>query len=123
MIRQHPRSTGTDTLVPSATLFRSGSSARRRREEQPRPQRGERSSAVSWTPNPSRRDADSAFGEHCSGDRPVTLFVDCANCLTHGTVGEGAAQIGRAHVWTPVPIAHLVCRFPPGKKNTDTLTI
>src|SRR3546814_2606954 len=30
-----------------------------------------------------------------------------------------AAQIGRAHVWTPVTNAHLVCRLLPEKKKAN----
>src|SRR3546814_9475297 len=34
----------------------------------------------------------------------------------------GVEQIGRAHVWTPVTNAHLVCRLLLEKKKTTTTT-
>src|SRR3546814_3448965 len=37
-----------------------------------------------------------------------------------GIAAEG--QIGRAHVWTPVTNAHLVCRLLLEKKQQDTFT-
>src|SRR3546814_9976331 len=35
-------------------------------------------------------------------------------------VGPAEIEIGRAHVRTPVPNAHLVCRLLPAKKKTNT---
>src|SRR3546814_6980827 len=82
MLRRPPRSTRTDTLFPSTTLFRSTAGG----------------SEVPVEP-----------GEHagqpiaCSAHLPVERHAD-------GT-RPNDEEIGRAHVCTPVTNAHLVCRL------------
>src|SRR3546814_9200821 len=39
------------------------------------------------------------------------------------SISAGQAQIGRAHVWTPVTNAHLVCRLLLEKKTIDDTTM
>src|SRR3546814_9511387 len=96
MIRRPPRSTRTDTLFPYTTLFRSRHTSRR-----PPPVRFRRRRNL-----PMHRPARSAR------TRPSR----CGAC--RGGCGRSrrarlrpADQIGRAHVWTPVTNAHLVCRL------------
>src|SRR3546814_1646377 len=104
MIRRPPRSTRTDTLFPYTTLFRSGS--------------GELDLVVE-----SARQQDLvleclqelAFGDgghvQAVGDAVVLDVVE------QSRLEDGVVEIGRAHVWTPVTNAHLVCRLLLEKKK------
>src|SRR3546814_6532598 len=98
MIRRPPRSTRTDTLFPYTTLFRSGSVT---------VAGGDGSTVV--------RMPDGVEGR-------VTGRASAAS-FSVGTDGKGRGhvlsgqEIGRAHVWTPVTNAHLVCRLLLEKKK------
>src|SRR3546814_7294688 len=98
MIRRPPRSTLTDILLPYATLCRSPEAT-------------------------LVRMGHLAFDPH-SGGPVVDQFGRCSDPAYFAagnllrpveTAGwswrEGADKIGRAHVCTPVPNAHLVCRL------------
>src|SRR3546814_18625034 len=89
MIRRPPRSTRTDTLLPYTTLFRS--------------------------PEPGLQGCGctdgSACGRRAAGAGPW-------RSATAGALSVADRQeIGRAHVWTPVTNAHLVCRLLLEQKN------
>src|SRR3546814_9845359 len=45
-----------------------------------------------------------------------------ASLVTHGGLARGGVEIGRAHVWTPVTNAHLVCRLLLENKTSITAT-
>src|SRR3546814_8120171 len=89
--RRPPRSTRTDTLFPYATLFRSGRCAPPATPSVPCP----RSPCLP----PGHASSYASFDARASGQR-------------------GRAQIGRAHVCTPVTNAPLVCRLLLEKKQT-----
>src|SRR3546814_8486509 len=98
MIRRPPRSTRTDTLFPYTTLFRSAVHADEGATAIPRRQQ--------------RRIVES---------QPQRSHVRAERIVRHdGPCHEVGLlrQIGRAHVWTPVTNAHLVCRLLLEKKNT-----
>src|SRR3546814_6573561 len=107
MIRRPPRSTRTDTLFPSTTLFRSAQS---RAGDQ----------------GPGEVDAaDDELAQHGPG-RAVEVRLGRL-VLRQGRPAApegaperlaGAAEIGSAHVCTPVTNAHLVCRLLLEKKKT-----
>src|SRR3546814_7195229 len=119
MIRRPPRSTRTDTLFPYTTLFRSranpyglsaasaaraGSSARAR------------VSRVIARPQTARMTRDERVADILRAARDVF----CGKGYEQTAVSEIAArigEIGRAHVWTPVTNAHLVCRLLLEKKK------
>src|SRR3546814_1164044 len=67
--------------------------------------------------------ADFKFsGEGETWDRLMLLGLSGGGkTLVRRDYGEGAAaeQIGRAHVCTPVPNAHIVCRLLLEKKNNN----
>src|SRR3546814_1686824 len=98
MIRRPPRSTRTDTLFPYTTLFRSP-------HEQP-----------TFAP-PRLRPVDRRRRLHPRPDRQMGRH--------RPLVARSEGEIGRAHVWTPVTNAHLVCRLllEKKKKLTSTNTI
>src|SRR3546814_1159305 len=97
MIRRPPRSTRTDTLFPYTTLFRASRRADRRRYRRHR--------RLQRVPH-DRRDAL----------RIAPAPEDLAECRMEPAL----EQIGRAHVWTPVTNAHLVCRLLLEKKKQTT---
>src|SRR3546814_9402583 len=102
MLRRPPRSTRTDTLFPATTLFRSQRELRGFGEghlivEQHR-QRGQVAARLVTDPFADQRQA--RFGS-----------------LRRPRAGQRLAQIGRAHVCTPVTNAHLVCRTPLENKK------
>src|SRR3546814_7833491 len=88
MIRRPPRSTRTDTLFPYTTLFRSSMSV----------------SSESFTTHGHEWSGTSPGGEGGDGRHG-------------GCDGRCGLEIGRAHVWTPVTNAHLVCRLLLEKKK------
>src|SRR3546814_7390070 len=58
--------------------------------------------------------------EMCHCDRQRRLWVrNSTNRTDLGDSTTSGAQIGRAHVWTPVTNAHLVCRLLLEKKKTQ----
>src|SRR3546814_3386283 len=101
MIRRPPRSTRTDTLFPYTTLFRSRT---------------------------GRSDLGMLF------DQPVLNVIEVNAGSVGGEVAVGVVaeasragpgilvEIGRAHVWTPVTNAHLVCRLLLEKKKSTQQT-
>src|SRR3546814_9485687 len=98
MIRRPPRSTRTDTLFPYTTLFRS--SVRAKLLAVPS---GSRANTQSQPINES-----TAPEIEPSPPPTITIFAPPA---------IAKMVIGRAHVCTPVPNAHLVCRLPPDNKH------
>src|SRR3546814_3007368 len=95
--RRPPRSTRTDTLFPYTTLFRSLGG------------------------DLGDREAGRLRGQR-RGARDARVHLDDDQLAVGGVDGElhvGAAEIGRAHVWTPVTNAHLVCRLLLAKKHTQ----
>src|SRR3546814_1353511 len=97
MLRRPPRATRTDTLLPYTTLFRSDREQRERHGEEDDPVRAVAVALVA-------RDADDD-----REDRPGQDVVG-----RRGRERQAArlgAEIGRAHVRTPVTNAHLVCRL------------
>src|SRR3546814_10894008 len=116
MIRRPPRSTRTDTRFPYPTLFRSPDAALRfvaaelqhqaaragevRDAATARPGREglQRDAAQRWRSDPGRLP-----------DAPDRRAVEGVRRDGRGRVVR--AEIGRAHVCTPVTNAHLVCRL------------
>src|SRR3546814_11786410 len=98
MIRRPPRSTRTDTLFPYTTLFRSTATNK------------------AWLDGVAGGDklitgggADDVAGDAAAfGRDAVAKATNSAG--DDGTAGNDD-KIGRAHVWTPVTNAHLVCRL------------
>src|SRR3546814_1328816 len=104
MIRQPPRSTRTDTLFPYTTLFRSKDTVHvctRNRAAQ-RARRAVRR----WPGRHPRIGLLSGAADPC---HPGLQW--CLDRQPH------RAEIGRAHVLTPVTNAHLVCRLLLEKTN------
>src|SRR3546814_9085610 len=112
MIRRPPRYTRTYTLFPCPTLFRSGrrlaeahvereAAAEIRGIEEAEPREGLGLVAAELALEPLR--ARDRLGWHRG--------------RTGQQVGGPAAEIGRAHVCTPVTTAHLVCRLTLEKKK------
>src|SRR3546814_10948188 len=92
MIRRPPKSTRTDTLFPDTTLVRS----------QPRKIAG----AVEVF---QRKHATSPRAYEQDG-----FIVEALHQMINHRLGieqRARVQIGRAHVWTPVTNAHIVCRL------------
>src|SRR3546814_10170727 len=97
IIRRPPRSTRTDTLFPYPPLFRSPAGL----------------AARGWT-------ADDLNTLFAAGIAPQGAVFDEMFPVVHLSTQHLAKQdiatlttyqIGRAHVWTPVTNAHLVCRL------------
>src|SRR3546814_5587447 len=118
MKRLPPRSTRTDTLFPHTTLFRS------QELESVDPD------AAFETGNGDAIDGDlappaaQAAPAQDSSPAPVAepaveTYADPGDAPAANTAP--AEEIGRAHVWTPVTNAHLVCRLLLEKKK-DTIT-
>src|SRR3546814_3638815 len=101
MIPRPPRSTRTDTLFPFTTLVRSGLATRRRR----------------WI-NMARPRCMGAVALR-RGRCPPARSLSRSPLPTTLTRYWAPPEIGRAHVGTPVPNAHLVCRLLLEKKNND----
>src|SRR3546814_4492078 len=109
MIRRPPRSTRTATLFPYTTLFRS-CPAGDRAAQQDRP-RIERQLARDRVGDCDRRRRGAA----AIGDRDAIFDDRARNQFRIARRVDG--EIGRAHVWTPVTNAHLVCRLLLEKKK------
>src|SRR3546814_4376634 len=123
MIRRPPRSTRTDTLFPYTTLFRSlllqrraGGEQRRRGQRRRRAQTEKPSPAVRFRGHllVVHRFPCIAFLASFNGSRPIRR-LPLQNPTKPEVSGRrpaperSRAQIGRAHVGTPVPNAHIVC--------------
>src|SRR3546814_10443666 len=109
MILRPPTSTRTDTLLPYTTLFRSS--------------RG----GAGRTDRKTLRDAAYHVGARCPA-RTFRSRYGRGSHRPHQAPDHGErrpAEIGRAHVWTPVTNAHLVFRLLLEKKKTihSTATI
>src|SRR3546814_12213050 len=121
MIRRPPRSTRTDTLFPYTTLFRSAFELRLKAQR-----------------NVHGHLIAVEIGVECRADQRVKLDrlaldqhglerLDAEAVKRRGAVQhnrvlandfvEDVPEIGRAHVWTPVTNAHLVCRLLLEKKK------
>src|SRR3546814_6091905 len=105
MIRRPPRSTRTDKLLPYTTLFRSPITIL------PAKRRSFSASTSTGT------DGCSSLILHASASAgsPCSLFADVAEAIPRSDAAadclSSGYEIGRAHVWTPVTNAHLVCRL------------
>src|SRR3546814_5816665 len=100
MVRRPPRSTLTDPLFPYTTLFRSNVMAIRNLV------------------------IAGAVGVAALGAVSIYALMHRSEPVTHNQTADITwnAKIGRAHVWTPVTNAHLVCRLLlEQKKHTNTL--
>src|SRR3546814_8091208 len=98
MIRRPPRSTRTDTLFPYTTLFRSGSVAQ---------------CSLNCDGNSTKSRevlVPEIDGYFTSENMPCSAWPNSWNI-----------EIGRAHVWTPVTNAHLVCRLLLEQKKKEKL--
>src|SRR3546814_6720409 len=100
MIRRPPRSTRTDTLFPYTTLFRSA--------------RPERSTAIRGASGAALSTASCSVAPTSTWSARVRLSASASASvapLVNTSRAPDHAQIGRAHVCTPVTNAHLVCRL------------
>src|SRR3546814_3401846 len=103
MIRRPPRSTRTDTLFPYTTLFRS--------------------MFASWSQWHGSV-AGNGFDPEAAKKYLAEAKADGYDGkLTYVGMNDPATQIGRAHVWTPVTNAHLVCRLLLEKKTSTNPTV
>src|SRR3546814_9129183 len=130
MIRRPPRSTRTDTLFPYTTLFRSaaaGLSCHRFCRRMYPVDAGHAHGAVAGV-DVGDLAGDAGRQVRTHEGRGVADVLDGDVAAKRGGGLEGAehlaevahAQIGRAHVSTPVTNAHLVCRLLlEKKKNTS----
>src|SRR3546814_1601421 len=106
MVRPHPRTTPTYTLVPSTTLFRSlgiglGGDADR---------------CLLVDADGNVVDGDQilyviAQWKHANGDLRGPVVGTQMSNLGIERAFDALGKIGRAHVCTPVTNAHLVCRL------------
>src|SRR3546814_1823816 len=139
MIRRPSRATRTDTLSPYTTLFRSsekqdvargereiGKWRRARRGQQHEPPRADLRPLPERVPSrvPPHIGAHGIIHaralERGVAERKTAGFDDMRR---RAETGGGAQEIGRAHVWTPVTNAQLVCRLLLEKqKNTNEKT-
>src|SRR3546814_4701660 len=101
MILRPPRSTRTDAPIPYPTLFRSRQAVLPGGHVSPPP----------TIDRPIDRLPVTAVDPESVGK------VRRAEQSIYRTVYRGRREIGRAHVCTPVPNAHLVCRLLLQKKN------
>src|SRR3546814_3620489 len=105
MIRRTPRSTRTDTLFPSTTLFRSASQSNALNRTCPTlcPHRLLLTKQICQVEIPE-------IHQRMSKKRSSVLILFVL-------MNSIASEIGRAHVCTPVTNAHLVCRLLLEKKH------
>src|SRR3546814_1768940 len=113
MIRRPPRSTRTDTLFPYTTLFRSTGIVE--------------AAACSWIvavwllsslPVESMIPAVVVLSAVIWSSTSRWLVSACATVTAVRSAATVVVEeIGRAHVWTPVTNAHLVCRLLLEKKQ------
>src|SRR3546814_9955524 len=122
MIRRPPRSTRTDTLFPYTTLFRSVAELTSNKqdfiityvvEEGERYKFGDvdvQSEIRDFQPEMLKKLLPMKTGDWYD----AKLVEDTVESLSETA---GLFEIGRAHVWTPVTNAQLVCRLLLEKKN------
>src|SRR3546814_3442683 len=105
MIRRPPRSTRTDTLFPYTTLFRSivGSFLPRRAARRRIP---EQACALK-----KYFCGIEVISTTCHKKHALAALGDTEILSVEDTPGDATAEIGRAHVLTPVTNAQLVCRL------------
>src|SRR3546814_2230352 len=130
MIRGPRRSTRTDTLFPYTTLFRSTLAALEAAPD------GSLEGKIAFVDHAMRRAQDgSGYGPYgdvrrrgpsiASKKGATAIVIRSAGTDSHRNPHAGStvfAEIGRAHVCTPVPNAHPVCRLLLEKKhNTQKL--
>src|SRR3546814_8420017 len=107
-MRRPPRSTRTDTLFPFTTLFRSACPGEATaRTQVGRPQ-------ITFKGNEMRKSIIGLTALFLA-TAAVPAFAQDDNSGI--TITGSAAEIGRAHVRTPVNNAHLVCRLLLEKKK------
>src|SRR3546814_4734159 len=120
MIRRPPRSTLTDTLFSYTTLFRSFVNLVDGRNARAEPFDG----ALHLVHADIGHDKARAFGVKPLGDSPadgaqtLNSHLHSREVVALELPFENGAEIGRAHVCTPVTNAHLVCRLLLDNKNT-----
>src|SRR3546814_1241606 len=103
MRRRPPRSTRTDTLCPYTTLFRSSRISAGGPEAPP--------AHTSRGCNPRRRGMVVHRERSPLSDAAAPGFWTSALAWSPLVSLVISVEVGRAHVWTPVPNAHLVCRL------------
>src|SRR3546814_6994992 len=115
MIRRPPISTRTDTLFPYTTRFRAFDVADAARAERVRDARAD---------DAASEDEHVGALRHRGLGRPRQPRPRSFQKAPHEGQASGSvprpawfAEIGRAHVWTPVTNAHLVCRLLLEKKK------
>src|SRR3546814_7542448 len=137
MSRRPPSSTLTDTLLPYTTLFRAKGAWIDRcilqyvwigRQDRGRAQAGltidllNRQTMVRFEPDSVS--VDDANDRNGNAEASCCYRGDAIKGTVRRRIENliapycGNAQIGRAHVCTPVPNAHLVCRLLLEKKKT-----
>src|SRR3546814_13864414 len=97
MIRRQPRSTRTNTLFPYTTLFRSQIQDKVAESE--------------------GRIALCEDGRCVVIENAQNLRITCIDSNSSPNQTDDLLEIGRAHVYIPVTIAHLVCRLLLEKTN------
>src|SRR3546814_8328172 len=105
MRRRPPRSTRTDTRFPYTTLFRS-------------PKRAHRHQFLQVTRRGRARGVSN--GDVVCRAEPALEAIEALAQHADDHLFLARIEIGRAHVWTPVTNAHLVCRLLLEKK-TNTI--
>src|SRR3546814_1433458 len=121
MIRRPPGSKRTHALFPYSTLFRSVATPERGRMRGLLPGAGVLEDELPHAP--LRR--CFRMPQPCADEPVARLQVQVHRRCRHlfaALVEQARAQIGRAHVRTPVTNAHLVCRLLLEKKKTTHIT-
>src|SRR3546814_7603506 len=122
MIRRPPRSTRTDTLLPDPTLVRSvlrvecARLARRLAVARLPVELRQQEAAILAEPRARQRLPHDGI----AGQALIARQVLPRRAQGDAQAVLDAQQNGRAHVCTPVPNAHLVCRLLLDTKNTNT---
>src|SRR3546814_1406711 len=109
-----PESTRTNTLFPHTELFRAARQGARR---------GRGGCCIVGREGRGGARIGGGSGLRLSGRRRGQGIADqmvqgaSGGSVVRRGVRSGRREIGRAHVWTPVTNAHLVCRLLLEKKN------
>src|SRR3546814_7970271 len=123
MIRHPPRSTLTDTLFPYTTLFRSHHENLQDSIDELLSS-GFHRSALSLLASEHavqeklghRYEKVGVHADHTAEPRAAYVSPEAIGDAEGGLIGGLMYEIGRAHVWTPVTNAQLVCRLLLKKK-------